>query len=426
MRINSIIIEGYANVERIELTLSELNALVAFNNYGKSNVMKAIEFGTSFIKKSPSEKLTQMSYTQIIPINSVIANKPFMFEVNCTTTDMNGEECDISYSYSFEWLQTTQEPKIISEVLKTKKSTRYTTYIQRDIQKAYYLTAPTGRCDKSIAIENNNLVLNKIANLDDLFYLDIVNALRTLSIVSINTMQNPDSCFGAGARFVGHTAYSLDISNGVDTGFFIYSLMKLNPDMYELLKDAILTLLPTIVDIEPIEVDLKELSPIKDGVTPFSVPEKFYDIRVKESYNNQQTSINAISAGSKKIIYTLAMAVGANINQVPLIMFEELENSIHPALFQSLLMTFDVICPGTKIVISSHSPYLIKYLSADKIKVGIPNSKGLAIFKQIKPTKVKRALRLASEEGMSFGDYIFSLMYDATTGDDEPLNDLCV
>lgn len=155
------------------------------------------------------------------------------------------------------------------------------------------------------------------------------------------------------------------------------------------------------------------------------MPEKFYDIRVKESYNNQETSINSISDGSKKIFYVLAVSIGADINKIPLVMFEELENSIHPALFQKLLITLNALCENTKMVISSHSPYLIKYLNAEKLKIGIPNNDGIAMFKSIKASKISRISKMASEEGVSIGDYVFSLMLDASLGDSESLNEIC-
>ncbi len=427
MNINSLIVDGYANIERVELSLNGLNALVAFNNYGKSNLLKAIEFGLAFIKSAPTQKSALMNKTGVIPINNKIAGMPFSFEINATFPNSIGVDMDVNYYFSFEWKRNTQNPRIISERLRVKQAgsvrAKYTQYINRTEDKAFYHVNPKGRCDKSIVIDADNLVINKIANLDELFYLDIIKRVLTIDILSINTMQDPELYFNTVSDQSIRAEYSLDMTRNIDPPFFIYSLMKMAPDSYELLKSAILSLLPTIEDVEPIEIDLKELSLSNDNSAPFSRPEKFYDIRVKERYNNQQTSIRSISAGSKKIIYTLAMAIGADINRVPLIMFEELENSIHPALFQSLLMTFDAICPNTKIILTSHSPYLIKYLSAEKIKIGVPNSEGLAMFKEIKPSKEKRILALASEEGVTLGDYIFSVMYDAQQGDVELLND---
>ena len=70
---------------------------------------------------------------------------------------------------------------------------------------------------------------------------------------------------------------------------------------------------------------------------PFRLPETFYDVRVKERYNNQYTSISRISSGSKKIFFILTLVIAAEINKIPLLLLEELENSVHPRLLQNLL-----------------------------------------------------------------------------------------
>lgn len=431
MELDRLTIEGFTNIEKIELKLTHINALIAFNNYGKSNVMRAIDFGVSFIKGNPEQKLRQMGYQPAIPINKSISNKEFSFEIVGSIL-LGDEKNSFVYKYSFEWRRTGRSSgrKIKSEILKIKKGDilKYSTYIQRNSKGSFYLSSQTGRCDKPISIDNNNLIINKIANFDELFYVDIIKQIISLDVLMIDTMQNPSSLFRTISSQTDKTDYSLTVNEDSEVGFFLYSLMKLEAEKYELFKDTIKSLLPTIENFYPIEINLKEHSINKNESPdiPFSLPEKFYDIRVKESYNNQETSINSISDGSKKIFYILAMSIGADINKIPLVIFEELENSIHPALFQKLLMTMNALCENTKMIISSHSPYLIRYLPIEKLKIGIPNNDGIAIFKGIKVSKINKISKIASEEGVSIGDYVFSLMLDASLGDNESLNEICL
>jgi len=198
--------------------------------------------------------------------------------------------------------------------------------------------------------------------------------------------------------------------------------------LFELFKDAVKGLLSGVEDFEPIEIDLKSQTSFAEGSSkiPFTLPEKFYDIRVKECFNNQQTSIELISSGSKKIFFVLAMSIASELNTIPLIMFEELENSIHPALLQNLLVTLDALCENTRVLTTSHSPYLIKYLNVDKVKIGIPNVDGIASFKEIRRSKFGRIAKMASENGVSIGDCIFSLMLDAQDDNGMALNEMCV
>lgn len=429
IRIDQISIEGFANIGQVSLAFSGIDALIAFNNYGKSNVMRAINFGISFIKAGPSQRLSLMASQQVIPINKAISQKDFVFEVSgCILGD---EEEQFVYAYSFEWPKdgASKGRRIKSEVLKMKKAdaSKYTTYVQRGEGQGVYLPSQTGRCDKPLSIGNEELLLDKLSHFDELFYVGAIKRILGLEVIMVDTMENPNLLFRRISVQMPKETYSLQISPNSEVGFFVYSLMKMDPDRYALFKDAVISLLPSIEDFEPIEINLKaQTSMAQDAPgVPFSLPEKFYDIRVKESYNNQQTSIDLISSGSKRIFYVLAMGIGADLNQIPLMMLEELENSIHPALLQNLLMTLDGLCDHTRVLISSHSPYLIRYLDVSRIHIGIPNRQGLAIFKHIKPSKVRTISRLASEQGVSMGDYLFSLMLEASFGEEKALNALC-
>lgn len=429
MQIDKIIIEGFANIERVELNLTNINALIAFNNYGKSNVLRAIEFGIDFIAGSPVEKTASMGFQPAIPINKKIADKAYRFEVHGSFWQ-EGRTMQFIYGYSFDWVKSVQHEgkRIREEYLKLKNTddVKYKTYIDRTLKGAFYLSSPTARCDKAITIDPFNLLVNKIQNYDDLFYLNAVRQLNNLKVVSIDTLRNPDTLFQTVNPGLWNE-YSLALPDSANAVFFIYSLKQLRPDMFELFKDAIKSLLPGIEDFEPIEIDLKNQASFakENSTVPFSLREKFYDIRVKECFNNQQTSIELISSGSKKIFFVLAMAIASELNNIPLIMFEELENSIHPALFQNLLITLDALCENTRMLTTSHSPYLIKYLSIDKVKVSIPNKDGIASFKEIKRSKFGRVAKMASEEGISTGDFIFTLMLDAQHDNGKMLNEIC-
>ena len=88
-------------------------------------------------------------------------------------------------------------------------------------------------------------------------------------------------------------------------------------------------------------------------------------------------------------------------------------------------MILDGLIENTKVILTSHSPYLIQYLDIDKIKIGIPNIKGLANFKDVKKSKFKRIVLMAEEEGVSVGDFIFDKMIECSNGESEMLNELC-
>ncbi len=431
MEILKIKIEGFSNIEILDLSIEKINALIALNNYGKTNAINAISFGIDFIKKSAKIKSNMMAYKPFIPINRHIESKSFKFEVTFHEK-WDGKLHTVVYGFAFDWIKNDKSKgqRIKEEYLKIKENkadAKFKTYLSRNLKEALYMRSSTARCDTPLIIPKDELSINKLKNYDELFYLDIVNAINNISFVQIDTLQDPDSLFRKISPEVIKNEYSLEMPDDYNVSFFIFSLKQKKPNLYELFKDSIRALLPGIEEFEPVEVDFKkEIKLSKSNLKlPLDFPEKIYDIIIKEKNNNQQTKINGLSSGSQKIFYVVAMTIAADLNNVPLISFEELENSIHPGLLQKLLITLDGLADKTKIILTSHSPYLIQYLAIDKIKIGIPNDKDLAIFKEIKKSKFKSVINIAEETGTSIGDVIFDKMLECESGESVFLNELC-
>jgi len=427
MRIDKITIEGFANIDKVSLSLTGMNALIALNNYGKSNVLLGVDFGFEFITATQKEKLSQMNYRPAISINTTLSGRPFRFEIEGIIPG----KCSFIYGYAFEWAKTLKEDKgtrITEEFLKLKgeDESKFRSYICRNAsESALYLASPTGRCSKNLSLERTQLALNKLDNFDDLFYIDIIKELNSVDIMAVDTLINPDTFFCTISSDCGVNEYCLKVPKPTQIGFFVYSMKQKEPEKYQLFKDAVISLLPNIEDFESVEIDMKnQFKPQeKNEKIPFNFPEKFFDIRVKETYNNQDISISAISSGSKKIFFVLAMAIAADINKIPILTFEELENSVHPSLLQNLLIALNNLSGDAKILITSHSPNLLKYLELNRIMVGLPNSKGIAMFRGIKTSKMKKIKKLASDEDASIGDFLFDLMQDVSEENLDLLNE---
>ena len=399
MKLNKIKISGIFNLKDVEITLDDLSALIAPNNYGKSNVLQAIDFGVFFMEASSKRKSSCMRNRSLIPINTALEGAPFSFELEGEFYD--GEKpYNFIYGYSFKWLKTSKDDsgaRIVGEYLKMKSDDdlKFRSYINReDTNVAFYLASPTGRCSKQLMVEDNILALNK------------------LDVREIGTLKHPDSLFNMIAPDDDVNELSLEYPREAKVGYYLNSLKELAPDKYELLKDVVTGLLVTIEDFEPVQIDLRKDAEDENRKLPFRLPETFYDVRVKERYNNQYTSINRISSGSKKIFFILTLVIAAEINKIPLVLLEELENSVHPRLLQNLLTAIVQLAGETKVLITSHSPYLVKYLEPTKMKFGIPTEQGVADFRSLKPNKVAKVLKNASAEEVSVGEYMFEMLLD--------------
>lgn len=426
MKLTQITVGGYANIDKVSMSLSKICALLAFNNYGKSNVLSAIMFGLNFISIDTIEKRKRMASSwSLIPINNKNAGQNFQFEVEGEVS-INEEKTMVVYGYSFAWPQNDSAPYIVSEYLKIKKygEAKFTSHIKRENNKCSYLSSATGRCSSVLKVDSDQLALNKLSNYDDLFYIEILKALLNLKIVEVEALADPKTFFRTISITDGGEAFAGDIDNVPDfasSAHYIYNLKKSNIDKYNLFRDAVTHLIPSIVDFEPVKIDLKKQVSRLDGERniPFHLPEFVYDIRVKERNLNQQVTIGTLSSGTKKIFYLLLMTIAAETNKIPLILMEEVENSIHPSLFQKLLTILDTLAGDSQIVLTSHSPYLLQYLRPESLYVGIPNDTDIAIFKKLKSSKIKTLMREADAYEMSLGDYLFDMLLNVKVADDE-------
>ena len=423
MIINKIKIDGYKNVSDTTIEFKNITALVGLNNYGKSNVLEAINFAKNFIKNPYQIKSSMMAYVKAIPINTALLGKNFNFEIEYTTK-CNNKKVFIDYSFSFQWLDINKVSGIKSEVLKIKyfgKGQKYSKLISRDNNGAFYQPSPTGRCDKIIKIEDSNLIINKIANFDDLFYLDMIEELNNVNF-DLNAFLDTSAAFDFfPIQMKTNDMYSLDKTNGANIAQIVYNLKNNYHDKYELIINSFLSLFPNIESIEP-QILSYDKSKVKVNVpedAPFMLADNMFNILVKERYNIKPENFENLSNGTKRIFLLLTSAVLADIHKIELIAFEELENCIHPALFEQLLIILANMVQNIRIIITSHSPYLIQYLDLDNIYVGIPSKDGTAKFEKIKKSKQSSIMKNARDYNISTGDYIFEMLVDSFNDNNE-------
>ena len=394
MIIDSFIIEGFSNIEHIRLDVGEINALIAPNGYGKSNVFCAISFGLKYLNANEETK-GQMLRSRFVPINVSIKEKKFHFEILGRLQRDRRTEL-VQYGYECQWAEGAIPGYVLSEWLKikTEGEQRYRQMIKR--QNGYYsmiVPSAMGRCNKPFAATPQQLSLPLIAS-GRLFLSDLAKEICSISIPNLQTLDNPESYFsidgGNGIAMLG----------GMTLSEYIYRMKETDTDSFSILSDGIKQLISGVVSFEPDEITLS------DGRS------KVYDIRIQEEFNSQPTSIRLLSSGSKRMIFLFTLCMAAQKQNIPMIMVEEPENSVHPKLMENLLLTIQAYASNTKILMTSHSPYLMRYMQPEQMYFGLPMHDGLAHFAKVNPSKLKYLYKYAGDMELTFGEFMFDFMLD--------------
>ncbi len=413
MKIQAVVIDGFKNLSNVKITFDNITALVALNNFGKSNVLSGIEFGLAFIKASNDDKMEMMANTNLIPINQSMQGRNYKFEAEVLTED-EGKEYRVQYGYEFSWqCDEDDEPEIVKEFLKIKldeKGQKYTQLINRTKESALYKSSETGRCSLKLKIEPSELAVNKLKAYDELYYAVIIKKLNGIKIymednLDVKNFYQPDPFIRKG--------FENEMINADNLPRIIFNLKKQNADKFELLKDVYFQLFPDIeeVIVKNIKINVTEKGQIPEDA-PFTFSNSIYVLFVKDKNLANPVNFSMMSDGAKRVFMILTKIVVSSVSNISLIAIEEPENSVHPGLLQAYIQIISQLLDDCKVIITSHSPYIISYLNPSWIHVGMNKKPGVAEFFTFKKTGQKQLENDAEGLNMSMGDYLFSLLAD--------------
>ncbi len=422
MKIQAVLIDGFKNVSNVRISFDNITALVALNNFGKSNVLSGIDFGLAFIKSSIEDKKKMMANSSLIPINCSMIGRNYRYEME-VSTDINHHEYIVQYGFEFEWKDNEEkEPGIVSEFLKVKlneKGQKFTQLINRTNDTVLYKSSETGRCSSKIKVEKAELVANKLKAYDELYYAEIITKLNGMKIYMENNLDaksfyQPDPIIRKG--------FENEMINADNLPWIIYNLKNRNPDKFELLKDVFFQLFPDIEDVivKKFKINAAENDQFPDDA-PFIFTNSIYVLFVKDKNLINPVNFSIMSDGAKRVFMILTKIIVSSVSNVSLIAIEEPENSVHPGLFQAYIQIISQLLDDCKVIITSHSPYIISYLNPSWIHVGVNRKPGVAEFFAFRKSGQKQLENDAEEFKMSIGDYLFSLLADVENNLDDYL-----
>ena len=415
MKIQAVLIDGFKNLSNVKISFDNITALVALNNFGKSNVLSGIDFGIDFIKASIEDKKDMMSNSNLIPINCNMIGRNYRYEME-VSTDVDEEEYIILYGFEFEWKDNEdKEPRIVSEFLKIKlneKGQKFTQLINRTADTALYKSSETGRCSSKIKVEDAELVVNKLRAYDELYYAEIITKLNGMKIYMENNLDaksfyRPDPIIRKG--------FEDEMINANNLPRVIYNLKRQRPDKFELLKDVYSQLFPDIEDVIVKQFKINGLTNNEElpENLPFVFSNNYHVLFVKEKNLVNPVNFSMMSDGAKRVFMILTKVIVSSVSNISLIAIEEPENSIHPGLFQAYIQIISQLLDDCKVIITSHSPYIISYLNPSWIHVGMNRKAGVAEFFTFRKSGQKQLENDADVFNMSMGDYLFSMLADS-------------
>lgn len=413
MKIQTVLIDGFKNLSNVKINFDNITALVSLNNFGKSNVLTAIDFGLTFIKGTPENKANMMANSDLIPINNYMLGRNYKFEMELLTT-LNSVEYRILYGYEFSWkYDENTHPYIVSEHLKIRledKGQKYTRLINRNSENAQYKSSETGRCSSRINVEPAELVVNKLRAYDEIFYAEIIKKMNNMRFYMENNLDaksfyQPDPIIRKGLEGIAIDAENLPR--------VIYQLHEKEPDKFALLKAVYKELFPDIEDIivKQYKINAGDNASLPSDV-PFIITNAIHVLFVKDKNLKHPINFAMMSDGAKRVFMILTRIILANVANVSLIAIEEPENSVHPSLFQAYIQIVSQLLDDCKVIITSHSPYIVSYLEPSWIHVGVNEQPGIAKFFTFKKSGQRLLQQDAADFKMSTGDYLFSMLAD--------------
>lgn len=413
MELKKVYVDGYRNVTNTIVDLHDITSVLSTNNYGKSNLLFSIVFGLSFLQQHQKIKFNMMNDSKCIPILRNSEGKPFSFQIE-GIVNFNNMPYFVRYGYTFSWGNPVQKTKgeILSESLQISENNKdFTTFIKRDKDECTYKSSPKGRCVTKMEIDNSTLAVNKLTSFDGLFYLEIIKQLLN---VNVYIDRHFDTASGYGITFMSEQELTdLTLKPELHVPKTLYRIKQDYPDKFALLLNVYKSLFPNVQDLIVEEVTSK-IPNIKirhgDEIPNFS--DKVYLLFVKDKNLKYAIRFDAMSDGARRILLLLTFVVLAQLNNYSLICIEEPENSINPGLLRSFLYSIKELAEDTKILYSSHSPYLINYMEPDNVFLGIPSKNGEAMFRKIKgnTNNIKKLMRTLQDNNLALGDYLFDLM----------------
>ncbi|MCH4013337.1 MAG: ATP-binding protein [Solobacterium sp.] len=288
--------------------------------------------------------------------------------------------------------------------------------------QAFYKSSEKSRCSSQLKISDDELVINKLPTFDDLYYSDIFSKINNHNYMLEGHSDTKDYC--SPCRIVRNDSDAINTEQH-SLSRDLYMLKSSYPSQYALLIDAYTKLFPEITRILPERMVLTPYDKINKVSDGYLHTKAVYYISFEDKNLSEPVDIEMLSDGARRVLVMLTEIIYANLNDNSLITIEEPENSVHPHLFQSFIEIIAQLLGRCKLIITSHSPYMMSYIDPSKIYIGVNRQPGTAEFFKLSNTGLNRLLHESVKYSISTGEYLFELLCDPENNIEKYLDEGC-
>jgi hypothetical protein len=418
MNICEVYIDGFDNIVDTRIIMSGLTALLAANNYGKSNLLSAVKAGLALPglgKMSQRRFVRSMEHASLTRRKNATSEhttRPFTFQV-VFETKLNGRNVTVRYGYTIKWMS-----HIVDEYLRVSDNgSGGKLYINRKLGKTHYLSTDTGRCDRRLLTDSCTLAITTLSYLEDKYtYHELPKLICGITFPVFDTLDTAAIFCGEGG-FYSESTGLLGIARS-DIRKALYLLKEAKLPTFKLIENTFITLFPQythiIVDkisrVEDTDGGVVDDGSVDDDDFFFALLDEEYSVVFIDKYLVRPVSPEKLSNGTRRVLNMLICAAIAQIESNPILGIEEIETSIHPAKIGDFLDVLTQLAPECKFIVTSHSPSVAQFLTAETLYIGQLGDDGNARFRRLPKESSKYLAKEARQFGITIGEMIFNQM----------------
>jgi len=393
-KINKIYIDGFRNIINTSLRFTQpLTTLLALNNYGKTNVINAIELAANLICMGTYPQGDTISKNGYVSYNKDNSNKPFTFEINATKDNKvinYGFKISPNKGVHSEVLSLGNNPPIIN------RAEGRSAIVGDTVIPVPHLNLLISRADQLSSNEETNHAADIASSVQELFY-SIISMQCNRKPQLLNDFTNIENSFKSNEIKLTNSLVKWSLSD---------------PAVYDEFKRTFLRLFQCIDDIELVKLRLVQHGIDSEENDEYNPHE--YKLAFFTRNKRKHEVFDDLSAGTQDILMLLREIFSKRNS--PLIAIEEIENGIHPSLYRKVLQTLQSVCKNTKILITTHSPSIVRHFGEDELSslyIGVPAESGDATFATIRESKKDEIQNEANNNNTSVGELIFDMLADS-------------